>query len=119
MKKNVDVFLKHILESIDRIEEFTKEVSKEHFLDSVQLQDAVIRRIEVIGEASKNVPSDFRKRHEEIPWNEMVRTRDKLIHGYFGIDLDLTWDIIKYDLPALKKKIRKLSEEVEGGEKTP
>lgn len=108
MKKDIGIFLKHILESIERIEEFTKGVSKEKFLDSVQLQDAVIRRLEIIGEAVKNIPQDFRNKHADVPWNEIARTRDKLIHGYFGVDLTLTLDIVKKDLPELKKKIKKI-----------
>lgn len=108
MKKDVSVFIEHILDSIGKIEEFTKDVPKQKFLDSVQLQDAVIRRLEIIGEAAKNIPTEFRKKHAGIPWGEMSRTRDKLIHGYFGVDLELTWDIIRKDLPALKEKIKKL-----------
>ncbi|MBU4190535.1 MAG: DUF86 domain-containing protein [Candidatus Thermoplasmatota archaeon] len=108
MKKDISIFLKHILESIERIEEFTKGISKEKFLDSVQLQDAVIRRLEIIGEAVKNLPPGFRKKHADVPWSEIARTRDKLIHGYFGVDLTLTWDIVKKDLPDLKKKIKKI-----------
>jgi len=90
MKKDPAIFLEHILESIERIEEFTKGTSKENFLNSVQLQDSVIRRIEIIGEASKNIPDDFKRTHSDAPWSEMARTRDKLIHGYFGVDLNLT-----------------------------
>lgn len=58
------------------------------------------------------MPADFRKKHSEVPWNELARTRDKLIHGYFGVDLDLTWDIVQSDLPVLKKQIGKLLEEL-------
>ena len=110
MKKDVTVFLQHILESIEKIELFLKDITKDNFLSSVQLQDAVIRRIEVIGEAAKNIPDEFRKKHPVVPWSEIIRTRDKLIHGYFGVDLELTWDIIKKDLPELKEKIRKILE---------
>jgi uncharacterized protein with HEPN domain len=95
MKKDTSIFLKHILESIQRIEEFTKGISKKNFFDSVQLQDAVIRRLEIIGEATKNIPPEFRKKYADMLWSEMVRTRDKLIHGYFGINVELVWDVIK------------------------
>lgn len=90
MKKDIGIFIQHILESIERIDEFTKDLSRENFLDSAQLQDAIIRRQGIIGEATKNVPAEFRKKHTEVPWSEIARTRDKLIHGYFGVDLDLT-----------------------------
>jgi uncharacterized protein with HEPN domain len=110
MKKDISIFLNHILESIERIEEFTKNISKKIFLDSIQLQDAVIRRLEIIGEATKNIPPEFRKKYADVPWSEIARTRDKLIHGYFVVDLALTWDIVKKDLPDLKKKIKKILE---------
>ncbi|MCK5299965.1 MAG: DUF86 domain-containing protein [Candidatus Aenigmarchaeota archaeon] len=106
MKKDDSVFISHILDSIQKIEEFTENVSKEDFFDSVLLQDAIMRRIEIIGEASKNVSDSLKSKYPEIPWTEMARTRDKLIHGYFGIDLDLTWDIVEEDISELKDKIK-------------
>lgn len=111
MKKDAKIFLKHILESIEKIEEFMKGVSKERFLNSVQLQDAVIRRLEIIGEATKNLPTEFRKKYSDVPWSEIARMRDKLIHGYFGIDLNLTFDIVRKDIPGLKEKISKILKE--------
>lgn len=113
MKKEIAVFLSHILESIEKINEFTRNVSKERFKKNVQLQDAVIRRIEIIGEAAKNIPSDFQEKHTNVPWAEMARTRDKLIHGYFGVDLELTWNIVKDDLPHLKEKIEKIMKQMQ------
>lgn len=106
MKKDISIFLEHILESIDKIEEFTKGISKADFVGSVKSQDAVIRRLEIIGEATKNLPRSFREKHTDIPWNEIARMRDKLIHGYFGVDLNITWSAVKNDLPGLKKKIK-------------
>jgi uncharacterized protein with HEPN domain len=111
MKKHPEIFLEHILESIEKIEEFMRGFTKEKFLESVKTQDAVIRRLEIIGEATKNLPQEFKDKHKDIPWNEIARTRDKLIHGYFGVDLDLTFDIIKKDLPELKEKIKEILEE--------
>ena len=112
MKKDVKIFLRHILESIRRIEDFTRDVSKDKFMSLVQTQDAVIRRLEIIGEAAKNIPNGFRRKYPEVPWSEMARMRDKLIHKYFGVDLDLTWDIVKGDLPNLKEKIERILEKV-------
>jgi len=112
MKRDASVFLGHILESINRIEEFTEGMSKEDFLDSVMMQDAVIRRIEIIGEASKNLTADFREKHSGIQWSDMIRTRDKISHGYFGVDINLAWDIVKSDLPVLKEKIEKIIGEI-------
>jgi uncharacterized protein with HEPN domain len=103
--KDPEVFIKHIVDSIEKIEDFTYNKTREDFLDDVQVQDATIRRIEIIGEASKNISEEFKRGYSDVPWSEMARTRDKLIHGYFGVDLELTWDIIQYDLPELKEKM--------------
>lgn len=83
-----------------------------NFLKSVQVQDAVIRRLEIIGEAVKNIPAEFRKKHLEIPWSELARTRDKLIHGYFGVDLDAVWSTAKKDIPAFKKEVERILKEI-------
>ncbi len=105
MKKNVKIFLEHILEAIDLIEEYIKDKGKSDFLKSIQLQNSVIRRIEIIGETIKNIPSGFKGIHEDILWKAITGMRDILIHQYFGVDLELTWEVIKVDLPKLKKSI--------------
>ncbi|MBU4245497.1 MAG: DUF86 domain-containing protein [Nanoarchaeota archaeon] len=110
MNKEPLVFVKHIQESMEKIEKSAKELSREDFLNSEETQDATIRRLEIIGEAAKNLPEEFRKKHPEIPWSEIIRTRDKLIHGYFGVDINLTYDIVKNDLPALKEKVKQILE---------
>jgi uncharacterized protein with HEPN domain len=84
---------------------YINDKKKSDFLDSKQFQDSVIRRIEIIGEAIKNIPGDFKSTHENIPWKEITGMRDILIHQYFGVDLELTWEVIKTDLPILKKQI--------------
>ena len=106
MKKDYIIFLKHILDSINKIEEFTKRISKADFISSIKTQDAVIRRLEIIGEATKNLPTNFKEKYTTVPWNEITRMRDKLIHGYFGVDLNITWGVVKSDLPNLKGKIK-------------
>ncbi len=109
--KDPEVFIVHIKDSIEKIEDFTNNKSKDDFLEDVQLQDAVIRRIEIIGEASKNIPEEFKRKFQDVPWSEMARTRDKLSHGYFGVDLELTWDIVENDLPELKARMEQILEE--------
>lgn len=111
MKKDIKIFLLHILESIERIEIFTKGISKDKFLKSEIIQDAVIRRIEIIGEAVKNIPYGFRDKYSDIEWKKIAGTRDNIVHGYFGIDLNLTFKIVKKDIPELKKKISKILKE--------
>ena len=107
MKKDPNIFLEHILQSIMLIEQYLKNKTQKDFLNSTQLQDSIIRRIEIIGEATKNIPKEFKKAHKEIPWSKISGMRDILIHQYFGIDLDLTWEVVKSDLPELKKNILK------------
>lgn len=106
MNKDPQVFLKHILESIEWIEKETTVISKDEFIKTVPTQDIVIRRLEIIGEAVKNLPGDFKKKYPDIPWQKISGLRDKLIHGYFGIDLELVWEIIKKDLPLFKTQIQ-------------
>lgn len=106
--KDPKTFLKHILESIETIEDFMEGVSKKEFMESIKIQDAVLRRLEIIGEAAGNLPERFREEHSEIRWGEIIALRNILIHKYFGVDLELTFRIIKRDLPELKEKILKI-----------
>jgi len=113
MKKNINIFLEHILESIFLIEEYIKDKNKSEFIKSKQSKDSVIRRIEIIGEAIKNIPNDFKKNYNKIPWRQIIGMREILIHQYFGVDLNLTWEVIEKDLPELKKQINKIKKDLE------
>ncbi len=110
--KEPEVFIEHISQCIDLIENYTNDVTIGDFFDSVQLQDSIIRRIEIIGEAVKNLPDDLKINYPEVPWKEIAGMRDVLIHAYFGIDLELTWEIVQNDLPELKKNISKIKTEI-------
>ncbi|MFC1612746.1 DUF86 domain-containing protein [Patescibacteria group bacterium] len=109
MKKDLNIFIEHILESITEIEKYTKNISCAKFLKTTQIQDAVIRRLEIIGEAVKNLPLSLKKQSPYIPWQKIAGLRDVLIHEYFGVDIDLVWKIIKKDLPKFKKEIIELT----------
>ena len=105
MKKDPLIFIEHIKESIENIELYSKDVSKDKFLKDKKIQDAVVRRLEVIGEAAKRIPKDFRDRYPRIPWRGMSGMRDKVIHEYFGVDAAVVWRTVREDLPPLRESI--------------
>lgn len=113
MKKDSIVFIEHILECIELIEEYTRGVTKEEFFKSKQLQDSVIRRIEVIGEAAKNIPQEIKDKYFQIPWKRISGMRDILIHEYWGIDLNLTWNIATQEMQYFKKHMLEIKKGLE------
>lgn len=108
--KDKNIYLRHILEAIENIESFIGQMSEGEFSKNVLVQSAVIRQLEVIGEAVKNLPSGLRKAHEHIPWKDIAGLRDKLIHEYFGVDISLVWGICAKDIPHLKNWIKNIPE---------
>lgn len=112
MIKDSLVFIEHIIESIKNIESFMKKISKEAFFKNKEKQSAVIRQIEVVGEAVKNLPKDFRNKYYNIPWNDIAGMRDKLMHHYFGVNLETVWKTVKEDVPNLKSKILKIKRDL-------
>ncbi|MCX6750080.1 MAG: DUF86 domain-containing protein [Candidatus Pacearchaeota archaeon] len=110
-EKNDLAFIEHILESINAIEDFSKNISKKELVVNRLNQSAIVREIEIIGEAVKNLSEDIKDKHKEIEWKDIAGTRDKMIHHYFGVDLDIIWNIIKISIPDLKIKILKIKKE--------
>ena len=108
-------FIEHILDSINAIEKFSKNLKKEKLISDRLKQSAIVREIEIIGEAVKNVSESLKNKHQEIAWKEIAGTRDKIIHHYFSVDLNIVWNIIKINIPDLKIKISKIKKELESG----
>jgi len=99
------LYLSHILSAISDINKFLRSVEYNDFFHSDLMQSAVMRKFEIMGEATKRLSLDFRKEHSEIPWKKIAGMRDVLIHDYFGVDVKAIWNTSKEDLPDLKKKI--------------
>ena len=110
MKDNL-IYLRHTLEAIDKISEYLKDFDLEKFSANDMVFDAVVRELEIIGEAANKISGEFQEAHQEIPWRQMTGIRNTLIHEYFNIDQKIIWDTCQKDLPELKEKIEKLLSE--------
>ncbi|MGK7893247.1 MAG: DUF86 domain-containing protein [Xenococcus sp. (in: cyanobacteria)] len=107
-KRTEEDLLKDILEGARRIILYTENMEYDAFLEDIKTQDAVIRNLEIIGEASKNLSEKFRKTHTEVPWKSISGMRDKLIHDYFGINVDIVWGVVTEDLDILVNQISQI-----------
>lgn len=106
------VYLQHILDEIEYIDEVLESLTYEQFMNDKTLVRAITRSLEIIGEASKNVSDTIKAEYPDVPWKGMAGLRDRIIHGYFDINYDIVWDVIKDKIPKLDPKIRKINEEV-------
>jgi uncharacterized protein with HEPN domain len=100
-------YLNHILDAISRIQSYTKNMGREKFSDDPKTQSAVVRELEVVGEAAKRLSMETRQRYPEIPWAEVSGMRDKLIHAYFDVKLEEVWRTVERDIPQLKSTVEK------------
>lgn len=108
MKRDTNLFIQDILDNIKDIESFSKSLTKEKFKSNKLIQNAIIRSLEIIGEAVKNIPDSFKDEYQDIPWKNIAGFRDILSHAYFGVNLERVWKIIEIDLPKLKEEINKI-----------
>ena len=110
------LYLKDIIEAIERIDRYLTQVERDRFFAEELLQDGVVRNLEVIGEAAKNIPDSIRQGRPQIPWREIMRMRDRITHHYFRIDLEIVWETATQNLSVLKEAVVTLIEEIENGE---
>ena len=107
-RRDIADYLEDALTAMDKAESFVSGMSYEQFADDDKTVFAVVRAIEIIGEAVKHIPQDFRLESTDIPWRDMAGMRDVLIHEYFGIDLETVWKTVKEDIPKLKRPVRQV-----------
>lgn len=116
MTRHVALYIKDILSSMQDAEQFIEGMSYQQFVDDKKTVNAVVRAIEVIGEAAKNVPSAIRTRYSAIPWREMAGMRDKVTHFYFGVDRETIWIAVKERIPPLKPTIEQILKDLNSAE---
>jgi uncharacterized protein with HEPN domain len=112
LKRDISLYVKDIADAMDKAERFIGSMSYEEFLLDERTNYAVIKCIEIIGEAVKQIPKSLRRKYIEIPWKDMAGMRDKVIHIYFGVKMDQVWLSVKEDIPRLKPQIRQVLEDL-------
>ncbi len=110
-KRSYKLFISDIMDAITKIENYIEDLDYDSFAQSNMVIDAVVRNLEIIGEAARNIPNDAKERYPDIPWKRMVGLRNIVIHEYFGVDLDNVWKIIKENIPEVKPDIMKILDE--------
>lgn len=108
MKRDYRLFIKDILEAIEDIEAFVGKMSFDAFHADKKTRSAVVYKLEVIGEATKNIPASIRSKYKELPWRDMAGMRDKISHFYFGIDYQIVWEVVRKKVPIIKPAIKKI-----------
>jgi uncharacterized protein with HEPN domain len=112
MRRDIKLFLTDILTACEDMQNFVKGMDLSAFIQDRKTSSAVIRQFEIIGEAAKNVPDWIRQKYTKIPWKDIAGMRDRLIHGYFGVDYNLVWDTISTKVPELKDAVRRILDDL-------
>jgi len=113
MKRDYSVYLRDILQSFRNASQFVEELSYEKFITDRKTVSAVIRELEIVGEATKQIPTSIKKKNPNIPWSDMAGMRDKLIHFYFGVDMEIIWKTVKVRIPKLEPLIQDVLRDLE------
>ena len=112
MKRDYKLFLQDIIDAMESIELFLGNMTLNELSNDDKSSSAIIRKFEIVGEATKNLPENLKEEHPEIPWKSMAGMRDRLIHAYFGIDYKLVWEAIKIEIPHLKPQLKEILKEI-------
>ncbi|MBI2941318.1 MAG: DUF86 domain-containing protein [Chloroflexi bacterium] len=110
MRRDDTVYLRHILDAINQIQDYTSGISSEQFLQYRMLQDAVVRQLEIVGEAARNLSESFRQAHHELPWAEIISMRNRMIHAYFNVNLVIVWEVVQQEVPGLGRQVKRCLE---------
>ncbi|MBU4300998.1 DUF86 domain-containing protein [archaeon] len=113
MNRNYKLFVKDIIQAMESIEQFVENKDQEELEEDDMASSAVIRKFEIIGEATKHIPNEMKKKYPNVPWPKMAGMRDRLIHAYFGIDYRLVWDAIHVELPKAKHELQDMLAKLE------
>jgi uncharacterized protein with HEPN domain len=104
-KRDASLLLQDMRESMQKIARYVEGMDRTAFLTDEKTVDAVVRNVEIIGEASKQLPEDFKVRHPQVPWSQMAGMRNRIVHDYAGVDLELVWEVVAKSLPVLARQI--------------
>ena len=111
-KRSSELLVEDIWESIEKIERYTEGMTQNNFQSDEKTTDAVVRNLEIIGEAAGRLPEDFTDQHSEIEWVKIIGLRNRIVHEYFGVDLQIIWQILKKDLPVFKESLKNIRSEL-------
>ena len=107
-KRSLELLVEDIWESIEKIERYTEGLTQDNFQSDEKTTDAVVRNLDIIGEAAGRLPEEYTERHSDIEWVKIIGLRNRIVHEYFGVDLQIIWQIIKKDLPVFKTSLNKI-----------
>ena len=112
-KRSLELLLQDIWESIEKIERYIESMTQDNFQSDEKTTDAVVRNLEIIGETAGRLPEDFTNQHSEIEWFKIIGLRNRIVHEYFGVDLQIIWQILKIDIPAFKASLKNIRSQMD------